>query len=159
MSAEKRQQAFEAWLEKKKEEQREKRAKAMAARQQEMEQRTIRMSFSRQAYQRWTREKEEKDAIARKQKQKEKELELLKAEERREQGQRARESYLRWKSVKDETLKLQVPDAAEEPLWLSPLPSRGCTPPLPGYCSVWSCDGNVANYMLQRVKRNPSRSV
>ncbi|KAL5482233.1 hypothetical protein EMCRGX_G022532 [Ephydatia muelleri] len=160
-AAVKRQQAFDAWLERKKEEQRvslEKRAKEMAARRNEMEQQAMRRSVSRQAYQRWAKEKQEEDAILMKERQKEKELQCLKAEERGEQRRRAQESYQSWRSVKDEELKLQR-HTAGEPLSTSPFPSRGCTPPLPGYCSVWSCDGNIATYMLQRVKRSNSRSV
>lgn len=29
------------------------------------------------------------------------------------------------------------------------------TPTLPGYCSVWSCDEELAELMLERVKRGP----
>lgn len=157
-AAVKRQQAFDAWLERKKEEQREKRTKEMAARRDEMDQQAMRRSVSRQAYHWWAREKQEKDAILMKEKQKEREKRCLKAEERGEQLRRARESYQSWRKVKDEELKLER-HTAVEPSSTSPFPSRGCTPPLPGYCSVWSCDGNIATYMLKRVKRSQSRSV
>ena len=33
------------------------------------------------------------------------------------------------------------------------------TPPLPGYCSVWSCDLEMANIMLSRVERPVSHAL
>ena len=104
--------------------QQEKRAKEMAARREEMEQQAMRKSVSRQAYQRWAKEKQEEDAIMMKEKQKEKELLCLKAEERGEQRRRARESYQSWRRVKDEELKLQR-HTADEPSSTLPFPSRG----------------------------------
>lgn len=95
----------------------------MKARKEEIEQREQRRSFSRQAYQRWMKEREEQDAILMKERQKEKEMECLKAEERREQMRRAMASFQSWKTVKDVELKLKR-RLGEEPSWVLPIPSR-----------------------------------
>ena len=94
-----------------------------------MEEREQRRSISRQAYLRWTKERQEQDAILMKERMKEKETECLKAAERREQRKKASESFQSWKRVKDEELRLQR-RLPEEPLWTFPSPSRGKHPQL-----------------------------
>lgn len=106
------------------------------------------------AYQQWLLNKKQEQQQKKKEKKIEEELQRLFEEQKEAEHKMAQESFLTWKKRKDleqamehqNTRTLTSEDSED-------LPSVMQTPVLPGYCSVWSCDEDLADHMLARVCR------
>ena len=100
------------------------------------------------AYQQWLLNKKEEIRQKSKEEKIEKELKALYEEQRKVEQEKAQVSFSSWKKRKDMERKLKPAEMEAE-----------CggqvenTPLLPGYCSVWSCDEELADHMLARIQR------
>lgn len=106
------------------------------------------------AYQQWVRNKKEEIQQKSKGGKIEKELKALYEEQRKVEQEKAQVSFSSWKKRKDMERKLKP---AEEAEYGGHLVKIEKTPLLPGYCSVWSCDEELADHMLARIQRQTQR--
>lgn len=100
------------------------------------------------AYQQWLINKKEETQQKSKEGKIEKELKALYEEQRKMEQEKAQVSFSSWKKRKDMERKLKP--AEMEAGYLAKVEN---TPLLPGYCSVWSCDEELADHMLARIQR------
>ena len=105
--------------------------------------------MANRAYQQWLSNKNQEQQQRQKDQRIEKELQVLYAGQREAEQRKAQDSFLSWKRRKDMERDLQHERTIE---------SEGVTlvakqtPVLPGYCSVWSCDEQLADHMLASVQ-------
>ena len=100
------------------------------------------------AYQQWLANKKQQQQQRQKERKLEQELQALYKEQRDAEQKKAQDSFLSWKRHKDLERAMQCQNTAD-------IDSEGAkqTPVLPGYCSVWSCDEELADHMLANVYR------
>lgn len=108
--------------------------------------------MANRAYQQWLTNKNLDQQQKRKEEKIEKELKALHDEQRKAEQKRSEESFLSWKRRKDLERAVQHhATSGLQPIEDDVGPTQ--TPTLPGYCSVWSCDEELADYMLGNVYR------
>lgn len=108
--------------------------------------------MSARAYQQWLRNKQLEEQQRKKEKILEREIRNICEEEKKAHQERAKADFLSWKKRKDfeRALSEGINHPKTEAESLNPVVS---TPVLPGYCSVWACDEDLAEQMLTRVHR------
>ena len=109
--------------------------------------------LANRAYQQWLVNKKVEEQHKSKEKKIEREIEALQEEQRKTEQRKAQISFLSWKKQKD--MEKQLEPETEHSFRMEDS-SREQTAPLPGYCSVWSCDEILAEHMLARVRRGNS---
>ncbi|CAI8005961.1 hypothetical protein GBAR_LOCUS4505 [Geodia barretti] len=156
--AERNRAVFEAWLEKKREERKKERALKMEAlrREEEAWERERIRGIGQKAFERWLKMKQAEDKLMKKQLSRERELERLKREEVRERLHRSEVAFNTWKHLKDAEFKTERELARHQQRSVTTPMTREPTPSLPGYCSVWSCDEDMAQHFVTRVRRSRS---
>ncbi len=102
------------------------------------------------AYQQWLRNKQLEDQQRKREQRVEREFKNFCEEERKVQQERAQADFLSWKKRKDFERALNARGSVHEG---EDVGGVVATLPLPGYCSVWSCDEELAQQMLTRVQR------
>lgn len=110
--------------------------------------------MSDRAYQQWLLHKQEEEQQRKKERMIEQQLEVLRAEQRKANHDKAKATFLSWKKRKD--FEKGLCQENRKQIWHAVECDVGSiepTPPLPGYCSVWSCDEELAEQMTARVKR------
>ena len=113
-------------------------------------------AMANRAYQQWLLNKKLEQQQKKKERKIEEELQRLCEEQKEAEHKMAQESFLTWKRRKDieqaimEHSNTRTP-SCEDGDGLQPSVMQ--TPVLPGYCSVWSCDEDLAEHMLARVCR------
>lgn len=104
------------------------------------------------AYQQWLANKKQEQQQKQKDGKIEQELQAMHDEQRAIEQKRAHDSFLSWKREKDlertMVLHQNVTGVKSEDLI-----GAKQTPVLSGYCSVWSCDEELADHMLASVYR------
>ena len=123
--------------------------------------------------------KQAEDKLIKEQLSRERGLERLKREEMRERLHRSEVAFNTWKHLKDAEFKTERELARHQQRSITTPMKRGrgnrtrgeggtistmsCssvlsepTPSLPGYCSVWSCDEDMAQHFVTRVRRSRS---
>lgn len=102
------------------------------------------------AYQQWLLNKKVEQQQKNKGMKIQQELEVLHAEQMKMEQEQAQLIFTSWKRNKDmeRGLKFESNKAAKNIFKVED------TPLLPGYCSVWSCDEELADHMLTRVPRD-----
>lgn len=108
--------------------------------------------MANRAYQQWLRNKRAEKQQRIKEERIEQEWKVLQEKKREQEHEKAKISFLSWKREKDIERKLisEQSTGREIPVAMNQ------TPLLPGYCSVWSCDEELADHMLARVHRQVS---
>lgn len=104
------------------------------------------------AYQQWLKNKQQEEEQRRKEQRIEQEIKNLQEEERRAHQERAKADFASWKERKDFERTL-LESGREGRSEVEHVGHINPTPALPGYCSVWSCDEELAGQMLTRVHR------
>lgn len=104
--------------------------------------------MANRAYQQWLLNKKAEEQQMNKEKRK-----ALQENQRQLEQTKAQISFSVWKRRKDVERELKSESiraslGRENPVIMKP------TPLLPGYCSVWSCDEELADHMLHRVHRH-----
>lgn len=107
--------------------------------------------MAHRAYQQWLANKKREQQQQMKERRIEQELRALQEEQQEVDKERARMSFSSWKRRKDLEKLLKDEDVTEK--GREDTLRVGQTPMLPGYCSVWSCDEELADHMLARVYR------
>lgn len=104
------------------------------------------------AYQQWLRNKKMELQEKSKERMMEHEQQILHKEQRRLQQEKAQDDFLLWKRRKDLERGLKEGESMRETQREETVRVEQ-TPSLPGYCSVWSCDEELADQMLTKVHR------
>ena len=168
---ERNQRAFEAWLVRKQEErkvpcyhnlnnvtpsamqqyQRDQQQAQKAANMQRISEEKKMMST--RAYQQWLLRKHEEEQLRKKEQMVEQQFEVLHEEQRKANHDRAKATFLSWKKRKD--FERGLCQANIKTTWNAAecVGSIKPTPSLPGYCSVWSCDEELAEQITAKVQR------
>lgn len=81
------------------------------------------------------------------------ELARMDRERQVERRKRAEVAFDTWKQHKDVQQEMDQQLTSQQ---YSPPPRHPPTPPLAGYCSVWSCDQDMAKFFVGKVKRSGS---
>ena len=108
------------------------------------------------AYQKWLANKRREQEERKREKRFEQEVRALEEEQRRVRQVKAEDNFSSWKRQKDIEKRLMCGSTGENPDANS---EQACTPSLPGYCSVWSCDEQLADHMTARVHRGTAYSL
>lgn len=105
--------------------------------------------MANRAYQQWLRNKKAEEQQRNKEKKTKEEWKVLQEEGKELEQEKAKISFSSWKRRKDELKSVEHRESTgrEIPALVKQ------TPLLPGYCSVWSCDEELADHMLARVQR------
>lgn len=109
--------------------------------------------MSTRAYQQWLLNKQLEEQQRKKEQRVEQEFKNLCEEQRKADQERARASFVSWKRRKDFERALSENNREPRNEVVETVGQIEPTPPLPGYCSVWSCDEQLAEQMLTRVQR------
>ncbi len=127
--------------------------KELAARQSSMadqKEREYKQVLAERAYQKWVANKMEEEEQRRKEMKVNREIRILNEEQRKAKVLEVQASYSSWKRRKEmeEALEQEIQrtdtfDGVEQRK----------TPTLAGYCSVWSCDEELADQMFAKVPR------
>ncbi|XP_064390208.1 microtubule-associated protein 9-like [Halichondria panicea] len=144
--------AFEAWVQKKKEEKKGKLAMEQAAQREQAASRRQQRDVGRLAFQRWLKTKQNEDSMKMKEKAYLNQVEKLRQQSKAEEQRRAKDKVEMWRTQKDFETRLQRENERQMTKMLAYSP-RESTPSLPGYVSVWSCDSELAEFMVDRVDR------
>lgn len=105
------------------------------------------------AYQQWLKNKQLEDEGRRKEQIIQREIKNIQEEERRAHQERAKANFASWKKRKDFERTLTEHNREGTSSEVDHVGHIEPTPALPGYCSVWSCDEELAGQMLTRVHR------
>ena len=109
--------------------------------------------LANRAYQQWLVNKKVEEQHKNKEEKIEHEIKALQEEQRKTEQKKGQINFLSWKRQKDMEKQLKPETGHTFKMEHS---SREQTAPLPGYCSVWSCDEVLAEHMLARVHRGNS---
>jgi hypothetical protein len=115
-----------------------------------------RRDVGQKAFERWLKMKRAEDKLIKEQLSRERGLERLKREEMRERLHRSEVAFNTWKHLKDAEFKTERELARHQQRSITTPMKREPTPSLPGYCSVWSCDEDMAQHFVTRVRRSRS---
>lgn len=111
--------------------------------------------MANRSYQQWLLNKQIEEQQKNKEKKVEQEWEALQKKQRLVEQEKAQISFSSWKNRKDLERDFKsensIPSSGRETL-----ATVRDTPLLPGYCSVWSCDDELADHMLTRIQRQIS---
>lgn len=107
------------------------------------------------AYQQWLKNKKAEEQQRSKEERIEQEWKTLQEKQRELEHDRAKISFSSWKRRKDMERELKSEQHRELFGRETPV-TVNQTPLLPGYCSVWLCDEELADHMLTRVHRQTS---
>jgi hypothetical protein len=112
--------------------------------------RSERSAMAERAYQQWLKKKKVEGLQKYKERKYEQDWEVLQEMQRQTERKQAQVSYSTWKRNKDLEKNLNTREYSRRNVALKE------TPLLPGYCSVWSCDEELASHMLAHVQREMS---
>ena len=109
--------------------------------------------MSSRAYHQWLLNKQVEEHKRKKDQRIEQEFKVLCEEQQKADRERAEATFVSWKKRKD--LERALSETSKQQTWneVESMGSIKPTPPLPGYCSVWSCDEELAEHMITKVQR------
>lgn len=110
------------------------------------------------AYQQWLVNKKQEQQQKQKERKIEQELQVLNKEQKDLEQKRAQDSFLSWKRRKDLERIMALDQDTTDIIGSKDVIEARKTPTLPGYCSVWSCDEELADHLLASVYR-PSHTT
>lgn len=97
--------------------------------------------------------KQAEDEVMKKEQAKQAELARMNRELLEERQKRADVAFNTWRHHKDIQQEMDRQLTAQQ---YSTPPGHPPTPPLTGYCSVWSCDEDMAKFFVSKVRRSGS---
>lgn len=97
--------------------------------------------------------KQTEDEAIKKEQAKQAELARMNREVLKERQKRAEMAFNTWKHHKE--FQQEMDRQLTTPQYSTP-PRHPPTPPLTGYCSVWSCDEDMAKFFVSKVRRSGS---
>ncbi|XP_065836741.1 microtubule-associated protein 9-like [Oscarella lobularis] len=132
-------------------------AARIKARREEEERREAKRAAGLVAYQRWKAAKQREYDEGSSDRRRARESERAARETKSNRQKQSQGAYWVWKERKSM-------EEREKTRSLTPSPQertrrRASTPNLPGYCSVWACDGQLASKIEQRCPRNSLDSL
>lgn len=106
--------------------------------------------MANRAYQQWLQNKKMEDQQKTKEKRIQQEWKALKDRQMQLGREKAQISFSSWKAHKDMERDLMFEHSKQSS---ERLPTVKGTPLLPGYCSVWACDEELADHIMTQVQR------